>query len=53
MADRLDVPALEALSGGGIESIHCENRVIHGTDPELALSGLYEKDGVRYTVSVN
>lgn len=53
VADRLDVPALEALSGGGIESIRCENRVIYGTDPELALSGLYEKDGVRYTVSVN
>lgn len=53
VADTLDVLALEALSNGGIESIRCENRVIRGTDSELVLVNLYEKDGVRYTVSLD
>lgn len=45
VAETLDVPALEALAGRGIQSVRCEDGVIRGTDPGLSLSSLYEGDG--------
>ena len=52
VADTLNVPALEALADGGIQSIRCEGRVIRGTDPELTLTNVYETDDRSYTVSL-
>ena len=49
VADTLDVTALEALAGSGIQSIRMEDRVIRGTDAGLTLTDLYEGEGVRYT----
>lgn len=51
VAEALDIRALETLADSGIQSVRCEGRVIRGTDPGLTVTGLYETDGVSYTVS--
>ena len=52
VAKRLDTRALETLAEVAIQSIRCEDRVIRGTDPGLAITELYDDGGVRYTVSL-
>lgn len=52
VADTLDASALEALAESGIHSIRCEDWVVRGTDPALALTNLYENEDVRYTASL-
>lgn len=51
IADEFQKQALESLSEAGIYSIYCEDRVIFGNDPELILTGLYDFEGVRYSVA--
>ena len=52
VADTLDIQALESLADGAVQSIRCEDRVILGTDAGLAITGLYDGNGVRYTASL-
>ncbi len=48
IADTLEREDLTALAGQDIWSVWCEDCVVCHTDPALALSGLYEQDGVSY-----
>ena len=50
VSDTLDVQALEALAGVGIQSIRCEGRNVLGTEPDLEIANLYEGGGVRYSL---
>lgn len=51
IADSFRPEALEALSAGGIASIYCEDGVLYPSEADVALTQLYEKDGVRYSVA--
>lgn len=53
ISDTFDRRALSALAGEDVHSIYCEDRVIFGSDPDLALTNLYEQDEIRYTASLN
>lgn len=51
IADALQVDALERLAAEGIQSIRFENGVIWSTEDGVTLTGLYDKDGVRYSIA--
>lgn len=53
IADDLRRDAITALAAQGVDSVYCRDRTFYTTDLELVLTGLYEKDGIEYTLSLN
>ena len=42
---------IEDLAGGGIWSVWCRDRVIHYNGPDIAITQLYDANGVTYTLA--
>ncbi len=42
---------IEDLAGGGIWSVWCRDRVIHSNGPDIAITQLYDANGVTYTLA--
>jgi len=54
VADMICGDALKELAGEGIEHIYCRDGAIYASDPDVAVTGLYENgEGVRYSVAAS
>ncbi|MBE6934452.1 MAG: hypothetical protein E7462_05330 [Ruminococcaceae bacterium] len=48
VADTWDEEGFKALPANGVETAYCRDYVIYTSDPAVAVSNLYERDGVKY-----
>ena len=49
VTEDLDVDALSNLPWQGIQTVYCKDSVIYTSDEKAVVTGLYEKDSVKYT----
>ena len=49
VADALDEAALQQLPSKGVETVYCNNYEIHTSDATIAVTQIYNKDGVQYS----